>query len=113
MELQDQVRVASMKKLPVEHTNSLFGVKQILATKVVKYLGCQLECQVPVGIQGKHARRGADEGYQSHQGPGSIFSKTVGSSFYWLEHKNQAVADAGSEHSAVCSRSSCVAYREA
>ena len=33
----------------------------------------------------------------------------VGSSFCFLEHQNQAVADAESEHFAVCSRSSCVA----
>ena len=33
----------------------------------------------------------------------------MGSSIHWIEHQKQAVADAGSERPAVCSRSSCVA----
>ena len=55
----------------------------------------------------KYARRGTNDGHQGHQGPSTIFSWTVGSSFHRNEHQNQAVADAGSEHFAVCSRCSC------
>ena len=64
---------------------------------------------MPGGVPRKYARRGTDEGHQGQQGPNSIFLWTVGSSIHWIEHQNQAVADAGSEHFAVCSRSSCVA----
>ena len=64
---------------------------------------------MPGGVPRKHARTSTDEGHQSHQGPSSILSWTVGSSFHRIEHQNQTMADAGSEHFAVCSRSSCVA----
>ena len=55
-----------------------FRGETIRATTVVKDLGFQVESQ------GSTRAGGADEGYQGHQGPGSIFSWTVGSSFYWL-----------------------------
>ena len=58
----------------------------IRATTVVKYLGNQVESQ----------RRGTDAGHHGHQGPSSIFSWTLGTSFHGIEHQNQAVADAGS-----------------
>ena len=45
MERQDKVSVASMQKLPVEHISSHFGCETIRATKVVKYLGSQVESQ--------------------------------------------------------------------
>ena len=46
LELQDQVRAASMQKLLAEHTYQFtFRGETIRATTVVTYLGCQVESQ--------------------------------------------------------------------
>ena len=60
-----------MQRLPVEHTSSHFGVKQFEPPQLLSTSGVS-------GVSGMHAGRCTDEGYQGHQGPGSIFSWACG-----------------------------------
>ena len=95
-EMVSQVLESGRLRVNKSKLEVLIGV----AGKGARRINAEIACGAyqSGGIPGKYASRGADEGYQGHQGPGSIFSWTVGSSFSWLEHQNQAVVDAGSEH---------------
>ena len=55
-----------MQKLPVEHYRFAFRGETFRATTVFWYIGCQVDPR-------KHAPRGTDAGYQSQQGPNSMF----------------------------------------
>ena len=77
-----------------------FRGEAIRVTAVVKYLGCQLEAQ---------GNTHAEAQMSQVSKPSSVSSRVVGPSLHRLEHQNQAVADTGSEHFAVRSRSSCMA----
>ena len=103
MELQDQVRAASMQKLLAEHTRSHFEVKQCEPPQKLGTLGCQVESQGNARGEAQMRVIKASTA-QTRYSCGLWAPRSIG-----LSTQNQAVADAGAEHFAVCSRSSCVA----
>ena len=86
---QDQVR--AMQKLLAEQTSSHLEVKQFGPPQWLGTLGARWS---PKELRA-----------QRHRGS----SRPARPKLDILAHQNQAVVDAGSEHFAVCSRSSCVA----